>query len=44
MVNAGKVTSNCICFGENIVTIKFQAPVFVNKKSKTFSTADLIAC
>ncbi len=31
MVNTGKVISNCICFGENIVTISYQAPVFVNK-------------
>ena len=31
LVNAGKVISNCICFGENIVTIGYQTPVFVNK-------------
>ena len=31
LVNAGKVISNCICFGENIFTINYQASVFVNK-------------
>ena len=31
MVYTGKVISNCVCFGENIVTISYQAPVFVNK-------------
>ena len=31
MVNKGKLISNCICFGENIVTISYQTPVFVNK-------------
>ena len=34
MVNAGKVISNCICFGENIVTISYQTPVLVNKTSQ----------
>ena len=38
MVNTGKVISNCICFGENIVTISYQAPVFVNKtRQNSFS-------
>ena len=37
-VNADKVISNCICFGENIVTISYQAPVFVNKtRQNSFS-------
>ena len=31
MLNTGKVISNFICLGENIVTISYQAPVFVNK-------------
>ena len=31
MVYIAKVISNCVCFGENIVTISYQAPVFVNK-------------
>ena len=31
LVNAGKVISNSICFVENIVTINYQAYVFVNK-------------
>ena len=31
MVNTGKVISNCVCFGENIVTISYEVPVFVNK-------------
>ena len=31
MVNVGKVISNCICFGENIVMTNDQAPNFVNK-------------
>ena len=34
MVNSGKVISNCIFFGENIVTINYQKPVFVNKTSQ----------
>ena len=38
MVNTGKVISNCICFGENIVTISYRAPVFVNKtRQNSFS-------
>ena len=38
MVNKGKLISNCICFGENIVTISCQAPVFVNKtRQNSFS-------
>jgi len=37
-VNAGKVISNCICFGENIVTISYQAHVLVNKtRQNSFS-------
>ena len=31
MVNTGKVISNCICFGDNIVTTSDIAPNFVNK-------------
>ena len=31
MVNTGKFISNCTCFGENIFTINYQVPVFVNK-------------
>ena len=38
MVYTGKVISNFICFGENIVTISYQAPVFVNKtRQNSFS-------
>ena len=31
MVNTGKVISNCICFGDNIVTTSDIASNFVNK-------------
>ena len=38
MVNTGKVISNCICFGENIVTISYQVPVLFNKtRQNSFS-------
>ena len=38
MVYTGKVISNFIYFGENIVTISYQAPVFVNKtRQNSFS-------
>ena len=31
MVNTGKVISNCICFGENIVMTNDKAPNFIKK-------------
>ena len=43
MVNAGKVISNCICFGENIVTINYQAPFSLIIIGRTVLAA-LIAC
>ena len=41
MVNKGKLISNCICFGENIVTINYQASFFVNKTWQNSSSCRL---
>ena len=41
LVNAGKVISNFIYFGENIFTINYQASVFVNKTWQNSSSLRL---
>ena len=33
MVNAGNVISNCICFGEDIVTISYQAVSYTHLRA-----------